>query len=133
MKYTEREIERLRERAFALGLVANTSFFQRPASELIDICNGVGGEGCWYNDILTLVFNNYQASAAIHDEGYHVGGEAEDRKRIDDEFRDNMIKEWVAKYGRWRWFRPVALLDRRKINPAYKAVRLAGHNYFHYK
>ena len=132
-RYTEADITRFRRRAYELGMLARMSFFRRPAAELVAICNGVGGQDAWGSDILTWIYRNYQAEAAIHDEGYDTGGTAEDRRRLDLEFYLNLQVGWEDRYRTLRWINPRALIDRRKIYLAYKAVSALGHNYFRYR
>lgn len=131
-RYTEADITRFRQRAYELGLLARTRFFNRPAADLISTCNGVGGEGAWGSDILTWIYRYYQTSAAIHDDAYDAGGGGNDRRRADLEFYLNLQSEWEDRYRHLRWINPRALIDRRKIYLAYKAVRALGHNFFRY-
>lgn len=132
-RYTVNDILNFKKRAYELGLKASVRYFNRSAEELTNVCNGVGGEGSRLSNILTWAFWNKQVSASIHDEGYDAGGTEEDRKQLDKDFRDNMITEWVAERGFWRWFKLAAVLERRKINLAYAAVRTLGSAYFKYR
>jgi len=124
--YDEKDIRQFYADIGAKGLEVSESFWNYSVDELLNICNGVGGQGSWLNGVLTLIFRIYQASAAIHDVDYHTADLS--RLECDRRFRRNMIREWQHRYGKLRWF--IALRERAKIELAYRTVRKLGGKYY---
>lgn len=127
-KYTEISIEYFQVRSRMLEMDAPDQFYSTPRRELLDICNGVGGEGSKLSDLLTEIYRGYQTSAAIHDTDYHFATRG--KKRADKAFLENMRKEWAARWGMLRYVRPTSLHALLKINAAYRAVRAGGGKYY---
>ena len=129
MRYTREQMARIRSEVIRCGLDVGKSFLALPLDTLREICNGVGADDSprWVRDILTWIYREYQASAAIHDCDYFAGSDAEDgRLTADRRFRNNCLLEWADCFGTMRWLRPRALWDRNKIRLAYNALRLFG-------
>lgn len=132
-KYTDVEIMFFRAVAWSLGLSAPQEFFDWPIDTLQKICNGVGGEGSWLTPVLTWVYANYQASTAIHDVDYHIGGSDADREQCDKRLLNNMLLEWADCHGWSRWFKKLAWRERGQITLAYHAIRAGGSKYWNTK
>lgn len=129
-KYTDIEIMFFRAVAWSLKLAAPPEFFDWPIDTLQGICNGVGGEGSALTPALTWAYRNYQATAAIHDLRYHLGGSEADRERADREFLSNARREWRDVWGWLGFVRPAALRERGQITLAYHAIRAGGKKYW---
>lgn len=127
-QYNDFDILKLCERIEDKKLEAPLEFKGATVAELKKICNGVGGNGTWLAYVLTLIYWLYQASAAVHDFDYHYG--IVSRLEADRRFRRNMIKEWELHYGWSRWFRPMPLKERAKIEAAYLTVRKKGAEFY---
>lgn len=128
MRYTALDIEYFRIRARLLKLDAPDEFFTLPIDTLLTICNGVGGEGSKLSTLLIAIYRGYQTSAAIHDLEYYLANKA--RSEVDKRFYNNMKKEWAARWGMLRYFRPVSLNALLKIHSAYRAVQVGGGKYY---
>jgi len=76
---------------------------------------------------MSFLYRNYPVSVAIHDVRYEYSdGFSENRHVADLEFGDNLIKEWVFRYGALRWINPFALIGFLKIRMAFYAVSKFG-------
>lgn len=124
--YTVKDITDFYMRVGMLSMEVPEVWHDVDFQTLARVCNGVGGEGSWLSRILTTLYRHYQASAAIHDVCYKFGDP--DRAESDAMFRRNMLREWKARYGRWRWL--IAAKERAKIELAYLAVRRQGAKYY---
>ena len=134
-KYTDIEIMFFRAVAWSLKLAAPPEFFDWPIDTLQGICNGVGGEGSALTPALTWAYRNYQATAAIHDLRYHLGGSEADRERADREFlstpaasgatsgdgSDLSARQLCASAGRSRW--PIMRSEPAEKNTGLSAAR----------
>lgn len=89
--------------------------------------NGIGGEGCWYNDFIpdTVWGLDISLASGPHDIAYHVGETEEDRTKADEEFLRNMYKI-IDKESTWalKWVR------KRRVYKYYLSVRMFGKESF---
>lgn len=129
MRYNEADILAFREAVKQLNLTCPIELFEWPADKLCSICNGFGGAGMGTTGILTSIYRLYQASGAIHDLGYYIGGPGQ-RAAYDSTFLCNMKREWANAWGWFRYLRPLALAEQAKIRAAYVAVRFSGATYY---
>lgn len=125
-RYSSEDIQHFQAVAGRLKMSVPTAFWLTPIEQLRGMCNGVGGKGSQLTWAFTFIYRHYQISTAIHDVDYAV---AERPKGVADRaFRGNMLKEWKDRHGVWRFF--TALRERTKIEAAYFAVTVKGHQYY---
>jgi len=132
-KYTDTEILYFQARAKRLKMTCPEEFYRFGTDTLAKICNGVGGNGSSLTPIINWFYAKYQTTSAIHVVDYWIGGTEDDRERVDKGFLANAYKEWADYWGWFRWFRPLALAERRQIQTAYLAVRNFGARYFQHR
>ncbi len=129
MNYSILAIQQLKLTAQKQNLSYCERFYNVSNEQLQQILNGYGPDG-WSQEaraVLTWIYRNYESSAAIHDVRYEYSdGTQLHRQHADDEFEQNLKKQWRHRYGRSRWFNPVALYSYSKITTAYKTVQLFG-------
>lgn len=125
-RYSSDDIQHFQATAGRLKLSVPTAFWLTPIEQIRGMCNGVGGKGSGFTWAFTFIYRHYQISTAIHDVDYTVAERP--KKEADRALRGNMLKEWKARYGIWRFF--TALKERTKIEAAYFAVSAKGHQYY---
>ena len=122
--YSAEDITRIYANIKELGLNAPSEMMEAPASELMQICNGIGCEHVpsALRKILNKVLNFAECSAAIHDWRYaHSDGTSKSREAADKEFRSNMLDEISNKEHWFKWLKEWSALR------AYYAVRDCGY------
>lgn len=125
-RYSSDDIQHFQAVAGQLKMSAPVAFWLTPVERLREICNGVGGDGSRFTGVLTFIYRHYQVSASIHDVDYATAERP--RGVADRAFRGNMLKEWKARYGVFRWL--TALRERARIEAAYLAVAMKGGEYY---
>ncbi|NMA48115.1 MAG: hypothetical protein GX945_16295 [Lentisphaerae bacterium] len=133
MIYEPETLAQYRDEAKRLDYRVLDSFYDADITELVDICNGVGGRGSVLTPAINFAYRRYQSCSSPHDWAYHIGGSDADRKLADADFEHNLLIRWRELYGKTRYLNPLALWERNKIRLAYKAVRLFGHKYFNFR
>ena len=78
------------------GLEADLLFWQLGQSDILELWNGIGASGHWYNFAIpkTIGFLNCEICSADHDVGYAFGRDLYDKEAVDSRFKRNLIK-WV--------------------------------------
>jgi hypothetical protein len=132
MIYQPETLDKYRKEARELDYNVLNSYYAADIMRLVDVCNGVGGQGSKLNPILNFAYRRYQSCAAPHDWAYYIGGTDADKHMADVAFKSNMLIRWKKLYGAFRYINPVALWDRNLIRLAYIAVDTGGHSYFNY-
>ena len=127
--YTVEHIVAIREQARRLGLSAPEIFWTMPAETLAGIANGYGPDRWpeFLRQLVSWIFRDYPAPAAIHDVRYEFsdGGES-GRRTADDEFSANLKLAWRRRYPGCERLRPVALWDWGKLRLCVMLVRRHG-------
>lgn len=119
--YTEEDVIAMQKQAKELKLKYPECFIVMAPDELKKIANGYGPER-WskaLRKIVTWIFRNYPAPAAIHDVRYEFSdGRELTRHAADAEFAANLILVWQNRYGFFRYISITAWYDRWKISKA---------------
>lgn len=129
--YTVEELQKIRQEAKRLNLIAPHLFCTAGLQRLQRICNGCGPESMpeWAREALTWVFRNYAAAHCIHDCDFELSDGTDVMfEEANISFEKNLLRIWEDRYGWTRWVNPVALWDRNKIRLAVKAVKTCGHD-----
>ena len=68
------------------GLEADLLFWQLPQKEILEIWNGIGASGKWYNKFIpkTCGFLNVEICSADHDISYQFGRDVIDKVRSEE-------------------------------------------------
>lgn len=124
--YSVKEINDIRNAARALHMSARPEFYNLAGCELTKICNGYGPDA-WSEKrrkVMTWIYRNYAAGAAIHDVDFEFSdGTMKSFDEANDRFIENNKKEMRQRYPLWN---PLLYGVRAwawvKIEAAYVAV-----------
>ena len=132
------DFKNLRSQAEQYGLSGRGLLEERTNEELAAICNGIGAQwldklkigNTTLSDYLNRLWPSWVVVACIHDIRYSLGGDENDRKAADLEFRDNCDRITSAKYSilNWRHWR-----DIWEARTVYRVLRAGGRPAFNYK
>lgn len=132
MIYEPETLSKFREEAKSLDYMALDSYYAADIMQLVEVCNGIGGQGSAISPALNIIYRRYQSCSSPHDWAYHIGGTEADRAMADAAFYYNLFIRWRVIYGKTRYVNPLALWERHKIRVAFDAVKMFGHRYFNY-
>lgn len=143
------DIRAIKERAYQLSLAARTEFFHQTTT-LLPLCVGdtslvermtatIAGRPtilwleAWYYRALYFLSLKFPTSVLILADMYRHGGGDADKRNADGLFLNNLLTEWVATYGKWRWLSFAGIRTRLYITLTVWIFRTLGAVCFSYK
>ena len=96
-------------------------FFYSTVPELTKICNQLNASGNWISSMIDFLGENYLTSIVIYQVCFFYA--VLPRKEIDNMFYNNLKREWILHFGKYRWFKRKAIIDRIKIEKIFKKIK----------
>jgi hypothetical protein len=128
--YTQEEIERIRNSAKRLCMIADPRYYNSELSDLVQVCNGYGPD-MWSDSLrgtATWLYRNFPEAASIHDWDFKFSdGKPETLRVVNMRFRENNKTKLNSIYPLSKpWLWPLRAVAWCKVETAFRALEIGS-------